>query len=79
MIVCSCNVLTDAKIRDSVNSEACARTPGAVYRCLGCSPNCGRCMVMVKRIIHQALQQRDASICDLGMAAHAMDQIAPAG
>ncbi len=55
MIVCSCNSISESKIRDSLNSESCPRTPGAVYRCLGCSPNCGRCYAMVQRIIKDAL------------------------
>jgi bacterioferritin-associated ferredoxin len=55
MIICSCNAISDIKIRDSVKSEKCPRTPGAVYRCLGCSPNCGRCYTMVQSIIKEAL------------------------
>lgn len=55
MIVCSCNAISDMKIRDSLSSEKCPRTPGAVYRCLGCSPNCGRCYAMVQSIIKEAL------------------------
>jgi bacterioferritin-associated ferredoxin len=55
MIVCSCNAISDTKIKDSLNSENCPRTPGAVYRCLGCSPNCGRCYRTVQSIIKEAL------------------------
>ncbi|MGO9135007.1 MAG: bacterioferritin-associated ferredoxin [Methylovirgula sp.] len=54
MIVCSCNVLSDTKIRASIQGDGGARTPGAVYRCLGCSPNCGRCVVTVQRLISEA-------------------------
>ncbi|MGH6676283.1 MAG: (2Fe-2S)-binding protein [Xanthobacteraceae bacterium] len=57
MIVCSCNKISDAKIRDSLQSETSPRTPGAVYRCLGCSPNCGRCYAAVQSIIKDALGQ----------------------
>ena len=55
MIVCSCNVLSDTKIKDLVNSGTCPRTPGAVYKCLGCSPNCGRCIATLRTIINEAL------------------------
>jgi bacterioferritin-associated ferredoxin len=55
MIVCSCNAISDAKIKESVHGEKCPRTPGAVYRCLGCSPNCGRCYTAVQSIIKEAL------------------------
>ncbi|WP_084143709.1 (2Fe-2S)-binding protein [Methylocapsa acidiphila] len=57
MIVCSCHVLSDAKIRTALNGEACPRTPGAVYKCLGCSPSCGRCAATVRSIINEALTQ----------------------
>ena len=57
MIVCSCNVLTDAKIRDIVTGGMCPRTPGAVYKCLGCSPNCGRCIATLRTIISEALAE----------------------
>lgn len=55
MIVCSCNVLSDTTIRACLNGEACPRTPGAVYKCLGCSPNCGRCAKTVRALISEAL------------------------
>lgn len=59
MIVCSCNALSETKIRDSVHSDQSPRTPGAVYRCLGCSPNCGRCYATVRAIIKDALGQAE--------------------
>jgi bacterioferritin-associated ferredoxin len=68
MIVCSCNVLSDTKIRASLNSERCPKTPGALYKCMGCSPNCGRCFSTVQNIIIQALAESnmlDADMCDL--------------
>jgi bacterioferritin-associated ferredoxin len=66
MIVCSCNVITDSKIKDSLQGEACPRTPLAVYRCLGCSPNCGRCFATVRMIISEALgqQKSEAATCN---------------
>lgn len=65
MIVCSCNVLSDEHIRASVQGEAGAGTPGAVYRCLGCSPKCGRCLATVRSIMSEALEQAEAH-CDSG-------------
>ncbi len=63
MIVCSCNVITDTKIRACLNSEACPRTPGAVYRDLGFSPNCGRCFATVRSMINEALAEGEG--CDM--------------
>ncbi|MGH6812101.1 MAG: (2Fe-2S)-binding protein [Methylocella sp.] len=54
MIVCSCNVLTDSEIRAALASRACPRTPFAVYNCLGCNLNCGRCIATVRTIINEA-------------------------
>ena len=61
MIVCSCNVLSDTQVRDTVNA-ASARTAGQVYRCLGCSPQCGRCVRTIRAIMDDALGQA-CTIC----------------
>jgi bacterioferritin-associated ferredoxin len=56
MIVCSCNVLSDSDIRTACQArENAPRTAGQVYGCLGCSPQCGRCVRTIKRIMDEAL------------------------
>jgi bacterioferritin-associated ferredoxin len=57
MIVCSCNVLSDHDVRAAVSAAAdtLPRTPGQVYRCLGCSAECGRCARTIKKILDEAL------------------------
>jgi bacterioferritin-associated ferredoxin len=57
MIVCSCNVLSDAKIKDALRNPACPRTPGAVYKCLGCKSSCGRCLETIKSIISESVAE----------------------
>ncbi len=56
MIVCSCNALTKAQILEVFASEAAhaPRSPAQTYRCLGCSPECGRCLQTVRRILSEA-------------------------
>ncbi len=54
MIVCSCNVLSADQVRDAVAAEA-PRTPAQVYGCLGCSPQCGRCVRSIRKIMDEAL------------------------
>ena len=54
MIVCSCNVISDHQVR-SVTAERAARGTSEVYRCLGCSAECGRCARTIKGIIDEAL------------------------
>ncbi|MGO4704817.1 bacterioferritin-associated ferredoxin [Microvirga sp. 2MCAF38] len=56
MIVCSCNVLSDGDVKACLKpGPDCPRTPGQVYQCLGCSPNCGRCVRTIRAIMDQAL------------------------
>jgi bacterioferritin-associated ferredoxin len=56
MIVCSCNVLSDTDVRGCLNpGPDCPRTPAQVYRCLGCSPECGHCARTIRRLMDEAL------------------------
>lgn len=55
MIVCSCNVLSEARVREACSVIDAPRTAGQVYRCLGCSPQCGRCAKTIKSILQQAV------------------------
>ncbi|TDR94355.1 (2Fe-2S)-binding protein [Enterovirga rhinocerotis] len=68
MIVCSCNVLSDGDVKACLApGPDCPRTPAQVYRCLGCSPNCGRCARSIRAIMDDALlaaaQQHDCTVC----------------
>jgi bacterioferritin-associated ferredoxin len=56
MILCSCNVLSEHDVRTCLDpGPSCPRTPAQVYQCLGCSPNCGRCVQTLRSIISDAL------------------------
>ena len=56
MIVCSCNVLSDGDVRACLGpGPGCPLTPAQVYRCLGCSPECGHCARTIRAIMDQAL------------------------
>ena len=54
MIVCSCNVLSDEDVRSAVEAERTLST-SQVYGCLGCSPQCGRCVWTIRRLMDEAL------------------------
>jgi bacterioferritin-associated ferredoxin len=59
MIVCSCNVLTEARIRaaaESLAAEDPSRpiTPGRLFRRLGARPNCGTCYRTIRAIVARA-------------------------
>jgi bacterioferritin-associated ferredoxin len=57
MIVCSCNVLTDHDIRSAVTAaDAQPRSAHQVYRCLGCSAQCGRCARTIRKIMDETLR-----------------------
>jgi bacterioferritin-associated ferredoxin len=79
MIVCSCNVLSDGDVKACLHpGPDCPRTPAQVYRCLGCSPNCGRCASTIRAIMDQALTDALAlrAPCLKGCCPTALDQIA---
>ncbi|WP_112663727.1 (2Fe-2S)-binding protein [Microvirga flavescens] len=70
MIVCSCNVLSDGDVKACLNpGPDCPRTPAQVYRCLGCSPQCGRCVRTIRALMDEALNAASAeqpSLCTRG-------------
>jgi len=78
MIVCSCNVLSDGDVKACLNpGPGCPRTPAQVYRCLGCSPNCGRCARTIRSIMEEALAGAEAhQRCQRGCCPAAIDKIA---
>jgi len=56
MIVCSCNVLSDHDVRNTVRTSGpMPRNAKQLYVCLGCSADCGRCARTIKTIIDKAL------------------------
>jgi bacterioferritin-associated ferredoxin len=64
MIVCSCNVFSDRDVRGALSSaEETPRTAGEVYRCLGCSAQCGRCARTIRRIMDEALAGAATGCC----------------
>ncbi len=73
MIVCSCNVLSDRDVRECLEpGPGCPYTPAQVYRCLGCSPQCGRCARTIRDImdsalpdVHSSCTTRCNSVCPL--------------
>jgi bacterioferritin-associated ferredoxin len=65
MIVCSCNVFSDADVRTAITT-ATPRTAGQVYGCLGCSPQCGRCARTIRRIMDEAVLAATAAGCSQG-------------
>lgn len=59
MIVCSCNVLTRARIRAAAEALAAEDpfrpiTPGRLFRALGARPNCGTCFSTIRTIVAEA-------------------------
>lgn len=59
MIVCSCNVLTRARIVAAAAELAAADplrpiTPGRLFMALGARPNCGTCFTSIRAIIAEA-------------------------
>ncbi len=55
MIVCSCNVLRDADLRQAWTPQV--ESVEQLYACLGCKPQCGKCLEYVEAELLQPLQQ----------------------
>jgi bacterioferritin-associated ferredoxin len=54
MIVCSCNVLTDAAIRASIATLDGPRRVCDVYASLGCAAKCGGCAITICALLSEA-------------------------
>lgn len=65
MIICSCNVLSEAQILEILQRDPDGgrpRSAGEAYRCLGCAPRCGRCIETVRALVADAHLQN----CNVG-------------
>lgn len=83
MIICSCNVLSKARI--AAAADALARenpdrpvTPGRCFRTLGVRPQCGTCFALVRRIVADAgitftCPEPLATVADDNLSAAEMD------
>lgn len=56
MIICSCNVLSEAQVLATLKLGTDGRPQSAAqtYRCLGCAPRCGRCVETVRALLVRA-------------------------
>ena len=57
MVVCSCNVFSDAQVR-AVLASGDAPRMSQVYASLGCAAQCGSCARTIKGIIEECRQCR---------------------
>ena len=83
MIICSCNVLSKARI--AAAAELLARegpgrpvTPGRCFRALGVRPQCGTCFALVRRIVADAgiaftCPEPLATVADDGLSVQEME------
>jgi bacterioferritin-associated ferredoxin len=67
VIICSCNVLSEAQVLATLKLGAQARpqSTAQTYRCLGCAPRCGRCVETVRALLVKAHLEH----CQVGCAA----------
>jgi bacterioferritin-associated ferredoxin len=54
VIICSCNVLSEAQILETLKLGVTPGSVGLAYRCLGCAPRCGRCLETVRALLQKA-------------------------
>ncbi|WP_457798298.1 (2Fe-2S)-binding protein [Methylocystis sp. S23] len=53
MIVCSCNVLSDRDVRETLGSRPDRASVASVFRNMGCEAKCGRCVRSIVAIVDQ--------------------------
>jgi bacterioferritin-associated ferredoxin len=53
VIVCSCNVLSEAQVRSAIASAAPRPRMSYVYASLGCAAKCGSCAHTIKIMIEE--------------------------
>ena len=53
MIICSCNVFDDTKIRAVVANSTQRPRMSRIYAALGCSAKCGRCAQTIKSLVEE--------------------------
>jgi bacterioferritin-associated ferredoxin len=65
MIICHCNVLTKAAILDAIgtNPLSMPNSPVQVHKCMGCAPQCGRCLATVRDILAEVRMTTVAPGC----------------
>ena len=51
MIVCVCNAITEAEVREAARCGAAS--PETAYARLGCEPHCGCCLSYAQQLIDQ--------------------------
>ena len=56
MIVCVCNAITEAEVRNC--ARAGARSPEQAYARLGCEPQCGCCLAYAQEILDEEAPAR---------------------
>ncbi len=68
MIICSCNVLSEAQVLEILQRppEDRPRSAGQAYRCLGCAPRCGRCLETVRALVAKAQTEAPLENCHVG-------------
>ncbi|WP_165498172.1 (2Fe-2S)-binding protein [Siculibacillus lacustris] len=70
MILCSCNVLSEAQVRAATHGPNGAGRVAEVFEKLGARPNCGRCAASIRGVIRgagaEALRAGRTRFCDGG-------------
>jgi bacterioferritin-associated ferredoxin len=59
MIVCSCNLLSDAQVKSAIASGGTRPRMSYVYASLGCTAQCGRCVRTIKACLRESIDVDD--------------------
>jgi bacterioferritin-associated ferredoxin len=65
MIVCSCNALSEARIKTVLQGDTPPRRVLAVHHCLGTRPQCGSCARTILGLIRDSQGDRQGALACL--------------
>ena len=70
MIVCSCNVFSDAQVRTAIAASTERPRMSRVYASLGCAAQCGRCAHTIKAMLDESRCTSGSACCKAGQPAN---------
>ena len=60
MYICLCNGITDRDVRRTASADS--PTVAQLYRALGCTPQCGKCVPVVRQMLDEAKREQSVVV-----------------
>lgn len=62
MIICSCNIITEDKVKECLTGKEYQPSVGTVLKEIGCSQVCGTCSNNIVKVIRENYESQNRSI-----------------